>query len=75
MKTLIINNVRGLVLDPEGMTFDQKFMSEISQTVEIPDETTDWIFDRFSMRLYYVVDGKINSIFIYGQCESERRKA
>lgn len=49
------------VINPKGMIFDEEYLKKWEPyKFEIPDNTTDYMFEKYSMRLYYVVDGKIH---------------
>ena len=62
MKLWLIQAAEGpVVINPKGMIFDEEYIKKWKRyEFEIPDNTTDYMFMKWGMRLVYVVDGRIH---------------
>lgn len=62
MKLWLIQMAEGpVVINPKGMVFDEEYLKKLKRyEFEIPDNTTDYMFMKWGMRLVYVIDGRIH---------------
>lgn len=60
--TLILYEKLGEVVNPSGIIVtDEKVFKQYGITeIEVPDNITDYHWNNYMRRLYYVIDGKIH---------------
>lgn len=60
--TLLLHEKIGEVVNPSGIivTNEEAFKRCGITEIEVPDNITDYSWDKYMRRLYYVVDGRIH---------------
>ena len=60
--TLLLHEKIGEVVNPSGIIVpNEEVLKKYGITgIEVPDDITDYSWDKYMRRLYYVVDGRIH---------------